>query len=504
MAEASSNNKRIAKNTIALYFRLGITMVISFFTARITLQVLGVDDYGLNNLVGSIVAMFSFLNGSIGTAVQRFYSIEIGRNDNEKLKKVFGVGMYLHILVALITLVIAEIFAFFFLSKMNIPPERMFAAHVVFQISIVSMVLGIVTVPYFAFLRAKELFSKTAMIDIFVSFARLGVLYLLYTINYDKLIVLSSLNFFVTTASVLAYVFLSRQFQETKFHIDRDKALMKEMLGFISLLVFTVLAQVCRDQGKVILINLFFGLAINGAYAVAAQVSNIVNTFALNFKQSVVPQIVSSFGEGNKDRMNKLITTGTKITTLMLLVLTLPIIFECNFLLSLWLKDVPDHAVTLTRLILININFASLTYFYYQAVHATGNIKFQQMWMIVAYGLNIVLILAAFALGFSFEWAIYITIATSIFQCAINIYCAKRQLDLDILVFFREIVLRGAIVAVLLSAALYAIILYMDESFIRLIVTAIAVFGVGIGAGLLLFLRPAERAILLNMIRKKN
>ena len=160
------NKQKIAKNTIALYVRTLITMLISFYTARVTLQVLGVDDYGLNNLVGSVVVLFSFLNSSMGTAVQRFFNIEIGKGNETRLSKIYGVGLYLHIIVAVVTLIIAEFFAIFFLSKMNIPTERMFAAHVVFQISVFSMALTIINVPNYALLKAREMFSRTAMVEI--------------------------------------------------------------------------------------------------------------------------------------------------------------------------------------------------------------------------------------------------------------------------------------------------------------------------------------------------
>ena len=182
------NKDKIAKNTVALYIRMGITMLISFFATRVTLQVLGVEDYGLNNLVGGIVAMFSFINSSMGTAVQRFYSIEIGKKDDGKLKRVFSAGLYCHIVVALITFLLTEIFAIFFLSKLQIPPERMLAAHIVFQTSIVQMLLNILSVPYSALLRARERFSSTAIIDIIQAVLRLGVLYLLFIISFDKLI----------------------------------------------------------------------------------------------------------------------------------------------------------------------------------------------------------------------------------------------------------------------------------------------------------------------------
>ena len=169
-------------------------MIISFFMVRVTLQQLGVEDYGLNNVLSSIVSMLSFLNGSMGTAVQRFFSIEIGHENERALSRVFGVGLSLHSLVALITFVIAEIFAIFFFEKMNIPPDRLGAAHIVFQISIISFILNILNVPFAALLRAREQFSKTAMVEIVQAFLRLGVLYLLITIDYDKLVTLATLS----------------------------------------------------------------------------------------------------------------------------------------------------------------------------------------------------------------------------------------------------------------------------------------------------------------------
>ena len=200
------DSKKIAKNTITLYTRYIITMLISFFTVRVTLEQLGVENYGLNNLVGSIVSMFSFINGSMGTAVQRFYSYEIGKGNQERLSKVFGVGLFLHIMVALVTFLACEVFAVFFLQKMNIPAERMTAAQIVFQINIIILCMGIVTVPYTALLFAREQFSKTAIVDVAQSVLKLGNLYLLIVISYDKLVVLAVLNLVVSVAVVLSYV----------------------------------------------------------------------------------------------------------------------------------------------------------------------------------------------------------------------------------------------------------------------------------------------------------
>ena len=195
MSSFVTDKNKIARNTFVLYFRMAFTMVVSFFTTRITLEVLGSEDYGLNNLVGGVVAMFSFINGSMGTAVQRFYSIAIGENNIGKLKKVFGCGVYLHLIVAIITLLLAELFAFFFLHKLSIPTDRLDAAQVVFQLAMISMVLNIVNVPYTALLRAREEFSIIAFADIATAVLRLIVLYLLIKFDYDKLILFAIFNF---------------------------------------------------------------------------------------------------------------------------------------------------------------------------------------------------------------------------------------------------------------------------------------------------------------------
>ena len=421
------NSKRIAKNTISQYVRQAITMFISFFTVRVTLEQLGVQDYGLNNLVGSIVTMFSFINGSMATAVQRFYSYEIGRENEDGLKKIFGVGLFLHLIVALITLLLIEFFAVFFLEKMNIPPERIFAAHIVFQASAATLCLGIVTVPYPALLRAREMFSQTAIVEIVQAFLRLGVLYLLIVLPFDKLIVLSLLNLAVSAMGILAYVIMARRFAESHSKPICDKPLIKEMIGFISFLLLTVLAQLLNTQGVVMLINLFFGLTINAAYAVAVQVLHAVNAFVMGFKSSMVPQIVASYGAGDFKSMHRLVNFGTKITFLMLLLITLPIVFSAQWILELWLKNPPPFAAELVSLALIRINISSFTFFHNQGVYASGKIAKQQIWMSCSFALSILIIFVLFKLGMNFYMAIFVNIAVSVFQCCVNLYYAKQK-----------------------------------------------------------------------------
>ncbi len=502
MAFAIDKNK-ILKNTATMYVRMAITMVIAFFTTRVTLEQLGVDDFGLNNLVGSIVSMFSFLNGSMGTAVQRFFSIEIGKGNDARLKRIYGVGLFLHILVATISVVGAEIFALFFLEKLNIPENRMFAAHIVFQISILSFALNIVNVPNAALLRAREWFSKTAMVEIVQAFLRLGVLFLLVYFGKDKLITLSVLNLFVTLYYVSSILFLARKFSESHTGPIIDKALIRDMLTFISLLIFTVLAQLLKTQGLIVLINLFFGLAINAAYAVAVQVSHLLNTFVQNFKSAMVPQMMAAYGADDKKSMHSLITAGTKIAFLMMLVLSMPLLIDGEWLLSIWLKDVPQYSRELVALTVIFINMSSFTYFLYQGVHATGKIKGQQICMSSLYFANIGIIYVVLKLGGSFYSALYVNILISVIQCMVNIYYAKKTFGFETLKFVFKTCLPCLIVFAAVFGSLYGISSMLESTIKRVTIDVCVEFVLTGLLGYFVVLNKSEREIAKGFLMKK-
>lgn len=504
----SKANNKIAKNTVALYIRMAITMFISFFTTRITLEVLGVEDYGLNNLVSSVVALFSFLNGSMGTAVQRFYSVEIGRGKEDKVGRVFGSGLALHGIVAIVTALLMEIFAILFLHKLNIPQERMFAAQVVFQISILSLILNIISVPYTALLRAREEFSKIAIADVLQSAGRLIVVYLLLQIDYDHLIALGALNFIITILYFIFMVYVARKYKECRHRICWDKEIVKKIAKFISMLLVTVLASLFRDKGIIILVNMFFGLAVNAAYAVAMQVMHIVSTFVMNFKQSVVPQIVISYGKKDFNRMNMLVNTGTKITFLLMLMITIPIIFEGEYILNLWLKEPPQYSYELVCLVLININVSSFTYFMYQGVHATGKITQQQIAMSTLYILNIVGIYIVFKLGYSFYYGIFVTIAISLLQCITNLYFANKTFGYEIKKFINSVLTRCIITTVIAVIVIYGLTSCLESSLMRIIIVTIIGCTTIILSGYFILLDKQERnkfgAYAKSLVRRKK
>jgi O-antigen/teichoic acid export membrane protein len=493
---------KIAKNTIALYSRTGITMLISFFTVRITLDVLGVEDYGLQNVVASVVIMFGFISGSMGTAVQRFFSIEIGKNNEHALAKVFSTGLYLHIVVGLLTLVIAEIFAFLFLSKLNIPPDRLFAAHYVYHVSVISLTLNIINVPFVALLRAREEFSKMAVLDVVRSLMQLGVLFLLNHIEYDKLIVLSTLSFMASFLYMLSITYLAKRHKEARFIPTRDISYIKKMLKFISMLVLTVLASILNKQGIIILVNIFFELTINAAYAIAFQVSVMMNTFAMNFKQSVVPQLMASYAANDTIRMNKLMFLGTKITYLLMMIISVPVIFESNYLINLWLKEPPPHTSVFISLALIGLNINTFSYFIYQAVHASGDINKQQTLTSISYLLSIFFIYLSFELGGSFYYAFYIPIFFSLMRNLIIIISAKKSIDLNIKYFVEDVVGRSLALTIILCIIIIAITKTLEVSFLRLTInTSLIAVIVPLGGYYILF-NYSEKQIIKGMLMR--
>ena len=461
-------NKKILLNTSTLYLRMFVTMVISFYTARVTLNLLGVDNYGLNNLVGGVISMFSFINLSMGTTVQRFFSVEIGNNELI-LSKIFSTGLYLHVIIAFITWVIAEIFAWGFIEKLNISPDRMFAAKCVFQISTVSLVLSVLNVPFAALLRAREEFRRIAVVEIIQAFLRLAVLYFLYVIDYDKLIVFSLLNFVVTVYYVFSTVYIARRYKEARICLSSDKKLMKEMLHFTLMLVLAIFAKLFRDQGIVILVNLFFGLAINAAYAIAIQIKQVIDNFTSNFKQSVVPQLMSSYGENNIERMNKLIFSGTKITFFLTLLITCPIILESEYLLNLWLGKAPESSSMYTSLVLLEFIIYSFPYFLVQTIHATSKLRKIQIITSSIYLFNTLCCYLALLIGANCYSVVYISIIISVLLLIISVKCVSDVIQFDVMYFYTNIVCKCVLVSALTFAVSMIPLFILDSSFLRLV-----------------------------------
>lgn len=377
MSQTSENNKRIAKNTLVLYVRMLFLMCISLFTSRVVLNTLGVEDYGIYNVVGGIVAMFGFLNGSMSSATQRYITFALGKGDMERLKTIFSTTLQIHTLIAGIIVVLGETVGLWFLyNKMQIPADRMDAAFWVLQCSIVSTVVMIISVPYNSDIIAHEKMSAFAYISILEAVLKLVIVYLLVVSPYDKLIVYAFLLLGVQVLLRIIYnVYCNKHFEESKYRHVWNKALFKEMTGFAGWSLFGNFSAVIFSQGLNMLLNVFFGPVVNAARGIAVQVQGVIQQFVNNFQMALNPQITKTYAKGEMTEMHKLMFRSARFSFYLLFFLSLPVLFETNFLLTVWLKTVPENTVTFLRIMICTSLIYTCANPMIVANQATGKVK---------------------------------------------------------------------------------------------------------------------------------
>lgn len=371
-----SNNKRIAKNTAFLYIRMFLIMGITLYISRIVLQVLGENDFGLYNVVGGIVTMFTFLNGALAGATSRFITFEIGRKDNIQLHKVFNVSLVTHFIIAFLIVLLAESVGLWFLyNKMIIPAERFNAAFWVYQISIVSCVLSIIQVPYNATIIAHEQMKIYAYVGVVEVVLKLMIAYLIKISAYDKLVSYAFLLFLVQALILLYYrIYCKKHFFECKYLLVKDLKMYKEMFVFASSDMIGGLSVLAQGQGLNILLNVFFGPAVNAARGIAYQLQGAVTQFSGNFMTAVKPQIIKQYAVGKVDEMMQLVIHSSCFSFYLMLLIVVPLCFEAEYVLTLWLGEYPDYTVSFLRLVLVLCMIQTLKTPRTTVYHATGKI----------------------------------------------------------------------------------------------------------------------------------
>lgn len=372
-----TTNRTIAKNTVVLYFRVMVTMVISLFTSRVILQKLGVDDFGIYQTVGGMVGLLAFVNSALATGSSRFLTFELGTGDFGKLKRTFSTLLTSHILLCLVIILVAESFGLWFISnKLVIPPERMEAAVFAFHFSVLSTAFGIIQVPYHASIVAHEQLSIYAYTSIVESFMKLGIVYLLAVSPYDRLKTYALLYCLVTIGLALFYIwYCSRQYKETHYQFILDKPIFKEVVGYSSWNLFSNTAIALNNQGTMVLINMFFNPGVVAARAIANQVNMAANQFIVNFRTAANPQIVKKYAANDFLGSKHLLLASTKYSYFLMLLLALPVCLEAETLLRLWLGIVPEYAVPFLRLAMVTSLFQVFDSSFYTALYAKGQIK---------------------------------------------------------------------------------------------------------------------------------
>ncbi len=377
----SANNKRIAKNTLLLYFRMLLTMLITLYTSRVILQTLGVEDYGIYNVVGGIVALFMFLNNAMSASTQRYLTYELGRGDEEGQKKVFSTCLYIHLILAGVIFIVAETIGLWFLyAKMNIPIERQNAAVVVYHMSVLCSIISILIVPFNATIIAHEKMNVFAYISIFDVTMKLLSVYLLLFFDYDKLAMYAFLILLIHLFDFFLYIIYSKgHFKEIRLKIHKEQSLFKEMLSYTSWNLFGGLAFVATTQGLNILLNIFFSPIVNAARAIAVQVQAAVMQFANNFQMAINPQITKSYARDELNYMHFLMFCSSKVTFYLLFFISIPLFICTREILELWLKSVPDYSVSFVRFLLIASIIDAVANPMMIASAATGKIRNYQI-----------------------------------------------------------------------------------------------------------------------------
>lgn len=372
-----TNNKTIAKNTMFLYFRMFVTMIISLFTSRVVLQTLGVDDFGIYQAVGGIVGLLSFINSALATGSSRFLTFSMGEGDAQKLKRVFSTTLTAHVGLAIIIVVLAESVGLWFLfNKMVIPAERMDAAVYAYHLSIVTAFFSITQVPYGACIIAHERMTVYAYVSIVEAVLKLVIVYLLVVGDFDKLKLYATLLCAVQVGIILFYrYYCTRRFEEVSLRLSIDKNIFKEVASFSGWSLFANASIALNNQGILILLNMFFAPAVVAARSISLQVNGIANQFVSNFQTAANPQIVKMYAAGDYEGSKHLLIQTTKVSYYMMLILALPIAITANSLLRFWLGVVPVYADVFLQLVVIQSLFHVFDVSFYRALYAKGQIR---------------------------------------------------------------------------------------------------------------------------------
>ncbi len=508
MDNAVDSNKRLARNTLILYVRMGVMMVIGFFTARITLSALGVENYGIYNVVGGLVSMFSLISTSLSSSIARFLTYGLGKGDMTELRRVYSVSLAIQIILALVIVACAETVGLWFLNhKLVIPPDRMYAANVVFQLSLLSFVMSLLSTPFNAMIIAHEKMSAFAYMTLFEAGVKLLIVIVLLYVPGDKLILYAILLSFMGLATLALYCWYCRsRFEECRFMVVRDRNMYGRIFSFAGWNFIGCTAALMNDQGINIMLNMFFGPIVNTGRGIGNQINAILSQFSGNFMTALNPQITKNFAGNNFERTYTLIFKGTKLSYFLFLIISIPVLLETPRVLAIWLGQIPDYSVGFARLTIILSLVNSLSNTLINAQLATGRIRNYQ----IVVGGTLLLNLPVSYLFLRAGCAPAVTVAVAIFISQIcmflRLWFLRSMMGLPMRAFIREVYLRVLMVtalSLLLPAAAY---IFMDSSLMRFMVISVLAFVSTVVTAWFVGCDASERAMLRNafhQIRQK-
>lgn len=505
MASISANNKRIAVNTLLLYMRMFVTLGITLFTSRVILKALGVEDYGIYNVVGGLVTAVGIIKGVVGTGGARFINIGLGRNDIEYARKSFSACLDIIILLCVIFIILAETFGLWFLNNMmTIPDNRIVAANWVFQFSILSFVATMVSGPYNSLIIAYERMSAFAYISVLEAFLKLIVAYLLFISMKDKLIFYSALMFGVTLIIRFAYsVYCKRRIKEIKYKFYGDKSFYKEMVSLTGWALLGQFGGLVKGQGLNILLNLFFNPAINASRGISYQINHAVKLFADNFYTAVRPQVTKYYAQSDWVNFYNLVFRSSKLSFYLILLVSLPIIIEAPTVIQLWLGQEPECSVEFVRFIIVISAVESMENPLRTTAMATGRVALYEIVITIVLLANIPISYILLKKGFQAITVFQVSLCLAIFNFFTRILLIKRLIDFPITRYICDVFLRSTLVGILALTFLAFVHSNIEHVILRLLIVTLLSF---ITTGILIFavgLNVEERKLLKNLINKK-
>ena len=470
------DNRRIAKNTLFLYFRMFLVMGISLITAGVTLRVLGAVDYGIYSVMGGVVALFSFLNGSLASATSRNITYELGRKDIARTNAVFNASMLTFIgLSILIVILMESVGLWFFYNKMVIPEERIKAAMWVFQLSVINVPLSLTQIPYSATLVAHENMKIYAYVGIADAFARLAIAYMLIVSPFDKLITYSSLGFAWSAATIIFYrTYCRYKYPETKFNLVGDRKVFKTIVGFAGSDLMGNLSFMVQNQGFNLLLNTFFGPVVNAARGIASNLQGMTTQFSSNFLVAVSPQIIKSYASGHVDDMWLLVKRSSRICFCLVWLLALPAILEADYLLKFWLGNVPDRTISFFHLIMVVCLIRTLQNPIIKVIHATGKLFVVNLVSGTILCLSFPVAYFLLRLDYPPETVFWATIISMAIGSLTDLILLRRNVAFNVLRYL--IGVHGRCLLATIISAIIPVTFYnriMEPCFIRLIVTGL-------------------------------
>lgn len=450
-------------------------MLVNIFTSRVILQALGVEDFGIYNVIGGFVAMFSLISSSLSAAIQRFITYELGGGDKDKLSKVFSSSVTIQIGLSLIILVLVEIVGVWFIyNKMNIPPERMSAAHWILQFSVLTFCVNLISVPYNAAIVAHEKMSAFAYVSILETLLKLAVCYIVMISPFDHLISYSVLLCGVAILVRLIYGFYcKRHFEECTYHFYYDKQLLYKMFAFSGWNFIGAGAGILRDQGVNLLLNIFWGTTVNAARGIAMQVSAAVTSFSGSFNTALNPQITKNYATDDKDYAFKLVMRGSCLSFYLLLLISLPVLCETEIVLRTWLTMVPDYTPIFVRLVVIYVMTESISYPMMTLMLATGNIRNYQLIVGGCQLLNFPISYILLKLGCQPYWTMVVAIVIALICLFVRMYMLRGMISFPMAEYLKMLSSKVLVVGILSAIPPISVIILMPESYERLLLTCL-------------------------------